>query len=721
MPDPLRSAPSPDRAATTPRRRLLILARELTLGGAAWMAIRLARRLSAGFDVELLILGPAEPVMLDAVPANVALHRAGAGLPECIAWRAERTVLGPVLLAAAGLPAGLRGRRFDVLLSTSILFSARACVAHALIDAPLKLLFLPDTALAEYPRLPLGRALAIDLAIRASDRVVSVSESLHAAMARACPPLRERPLTVLPPPLDEHLLVAAAPAHLADAAGRSVQLLTIARLVQGKHVLDCLRIHHVLRLQGLDIVWHVVGDGEERGRIATEIERLGMGDAFLLHGAQQDVIAWLQRADALVLFSDSEGCPTVVLEALHLGCPVITTAVYGVAEYVRDGDNGLIVPIDPLAVQQAVSRFAGDPALRRRLRAGVAARPVRGAIETQYTRFLKLLDTPMSTAPAGPLVSILIPTYAQAAVLDRAISSALAQSHPALEVVVIDDASPDDTARVCAAWAHDPRLRTVRNPRNLGRVANYRRALYELARGEWVLMLDGDDCLTDPDFVATACRLIAEQPAGEVVFVQAGHVSHFPDGSQPDRPTLPDFPEPWRILDGGEYLKLVFGTGFFTHLGLLYNRRAAIEADCYRADISSSDMESFLRLAQNGRVIVLNRTVGRWVQSTHGASASVPSRRVAENVLIFRAATEAAIARGRVARGDIEPALAAYQARTLAHLYHRAIEREPDGPASPMHLAQTILAIHPRLFLQPRILRLFAFAVLHRLRRGGPR
>jgi glycosyltransferase involved in cell wall biosynthesis len=82
------------------------------------------------------------------------------------------------------------------------------------------------------------------------------------------------------------------------------------------------------------------------------------------------VLRLFAAADASVLSSAWENFPHTVVEALAVGCPVVSTAVGGVPEVVRDGENGLLVPpSDPAALGAALSRFFADRALRERLAA----------------------------------------------------------------------------------------------------------------------------------------------------------------------------------------------------------------------------------------------------------------------------------------------------------------------------------------------------------------
>lgn len=99
----------------------------------------------------------------------------------------------------------------------------------------------------------------------------------------------------------------------------------------------------------------------------------------------------------------------------------------------------------------------------------------------------------MSTSPA--LVSVCIPTYRGGAYLAAAIESVLRQSLTDLELIVIDDQSPDDTEAIVRSF-DDPRLRYVRNERNLGPQGNWNRCL-ELAAGRYFKLLPHDDLLDE--------------------------------------------------------------------------------------------------------------------------------------------------------------------------------------------------------------------------------
>jgi glycosyltransferase involved in cell wall biosynthesis len=100
--------------------------------------------------------------------------------------------------------------------------------------------------------------------------------------------------------------------------------------------------------------------------------------------------------------------------------------------------------------------------------------------------------SPPGTA-RGELVSIVMPAYNAAATIVRSIESVLAQTHRALELVIVDDCSTDGTSAVIERFARaDARIRPLRQPHNAG-VAAARNAAIAAAYGDYVAFLDSDD------------------------------------------------------------------------------------------------------------------------------------------------------------------------------------------------------------------------------------
>ncbi|MFL5766256.1 MAG: glycosyltransferase family 4 protein, partial [Actinomycetota bacterium] len=164
----------------------------------------------------------------------------------------------------------------------------------------------------------------------------------------------------------------------------------VGRLVAHKQV------DHILEAIARVPEWEldVVGDGPERERLVSFAARLGLTERVTFHGdvSHERVGRVLAASDALILASDYEGLPHVVLEALAVGTPVVAPVVGGVGDVIEDGVSGLLTgsahPEDLAAALQALC----DPELGERLRAGAAAAGKRWTFERTADDVLDLVE-----------------------------------------------------------------------------------------------------------------------------------------------------------------------------------------------------------------------------------------------------------------------------------------------------------------------------------------
>jgi glycosyltransferase involved in cell wall biosynthesis len=129
-------------------------------------------------------------------------------------------------------------------------------------------------------------------------------------------------------------------------------LLAVGQLKEKKGFTHLLHACRLLKEQGYTFQCHIVGDGPDRKVLTNQIQQLGLGDTVTLCGAlpHQDVIQKYREADIFVLpcitgqDGDRDGIPNVILEAMAMELPVVSTRHSGIPEVVVDGINGLLVP-----------------------------------------------------------------------------------------------------------------------------------------------------------------------------------------------------------------------------------------------------------------------------------------------------------------------------------------------------------------------------------------
>jgi len=189
-----------------------------------------------------------------------------------------------------------------------------------------------------------------------------------------------------------------------------------------------------------------------------------------------------------------------------------------------------------------------------------------------------------------PMVSVVIPCYRHSQYLHQSISSALGQTFPDLEVIVVDDGNEpeeaDDIWTTVISYASDD-VRLVRLPRNSG-LAAARNAGIEAARGAWIVPLDADDCI-EPTFVEACLAAIKLNPRE---FAYCDSLLWWPDTGKEQE------------LDADEYSFADMLNRLTWPCTILYARNAWREAGGYKTAMSEAggweDWEFAVTLGENG-------------------------------------------------------------------------------------------------------------------------
>jgi len=172
-------------------------------------------------------------------------------------------------------------------------------------------------------------------------------------------------------------------------AERPREILAVGRLVEKKGFNMLIQACAVLRVRGIRFHCTIIGDGLLWDSLTALVSRHRLDELVTLAGPrpQPDVIAALHNAAVfaapcvVATDGDRDGLPTVVVEAMALGTPCVSTDVTGLSEVVRDGATGLLVPQRaPEALADALTRVLDDGALRVLL-AENARRQIEGSFD----------------------------------------------------------------------------------------------------------------------------------------------------------------------------------------------------------------------------------------------------------------------------------------------------------------------------------------------------
>jgi L-malate glycosyltransferase len=291
---------------------------------------------------------------------RVVAELRGCGIETKVIRQPHRRFLGCFREAAEFL----RGRRIQILHS-------HKSKDHILALLLAKRLRIPHTVrtvhgLPEPTTLKDRLVYAADrkTASRAS-RLIAVSANLRSCLSRDIPTSK---IDVIRNAID--LQEVKSTLSKVDAKRRlgisahSFVIGTAARLVPVKRLDLLLAATELVSQQVSTLAVVIAGEGRERRRLEAQISGRRFGEQVHLLGHRHDVYDVLRAIDLLLITSDHEGLPTVLLEAMALGIPVVSRRVGGIPEVIDNGVNGILVDSNgPEDIARASLRAWGDASL----------------------------------------------------------------------------------------------------------------------------------------------------------------------------------------------------------------------------------------------------------------------------------------------------------------------------------------------------------------------
>jgi glycosyltransferase involved in cell wall biosynthesis len=217
-------------------------------------------------------------------------------------------------------------------------------------------------------------------------------------------------------------------------------------------------------------------------------------------------------------------------------------------------------------------------------------------------------------------VDVVVPCFNYARYLDFCVQSVLTQRDVRLRMLIVDDASPDNTPQVASRIAElDERVTYVRNEKNLGLIATANRGVMDWATADYVVLLSADDALT-PGSLARAAKLMDSRPEVALTFGMA--LMLHDDGPELKVEDVQNPPS--LVIPGKEFLRLTcaHGNGVPTPTAVM---RTAVHHRIGGYDPRfkhTSDANMWMRAAAVGSVAVINAVQAfyRWHHSNMSAA-----------------------------------------------------------------------------------------------------
>jgi glycosyltransferase involved in cell wall biosynthesis len=230
---------------------------------------------------------------------------------------------------------------------------------------------------------------------------------------------------------------------------------------------------------------------------------------------------------------------------------------------------------------------------------------------------------------------VFVPCYRYGHFLRECVESVLSQSDVNVRVLIIDDASPDNTAEVAAALAcKDQRINVIRHSTNKGHINTYNEGI-EWASADYMLLLSADDYLL-PGALARAANLMDAHPEVGFTFGNVIELSDHGNKTQTKSVIKATKGPDRRILEGRELIELTGAEGNqVTTCSAVVRTELQKRIGGYRHELPhTGDMEMWLRFAAHSSVGFIFACQG--VYRRHSASMSAAYYSVSDGRTIYR-------------------------------------------------------------------------------------
>ena len=222
------------------------------------------------------------------------------------------------------------------------------------------------------------------------------------------------------------------------------------------------------------------------------IEEHGLTDKIVFLGEKENPRDYFTSGDIFFLPSREDPFPLVCLEAAECGLPIVCFEDAGGIPGFVEKDAGIAIPfLNIEAAADALEKLITNKNVR--VEKGRTARTKllqRHSVNIAAPGILQICNSVMKS---NPLVSVIVPVYNHARFLNERIDSILNQSFRDYEIIILDDASTDNSLEIAKSYEWHPAIKVVRNKANSGSPFLQWQKGINLAKGKYIWMAEGDD------------------------------------------------------------------------------------------------------------------------------------------------------------------------------------------------------------------------------------
>lgn len=343
---------------TNKRKKILFIHETLHGGGAEKVFVDLIRRFDReNYDVSLLLL-KGIGVHMSSLPSwlrTLVLYKAKTSLVHKVRWhfRGSRD-----LMLKRDLNKILQDESFDTIVS---FLEGPAMKAHYFImeRAKRNVSWVHVNLEVNHWTRYMFRNTAEEAAMYSEmDEIAFVSQGALDAFVHKFGV--KRPMRVIPNVIDNEAIRLRANEEVIPTS--KFTIINVGRLASQKRQDRLILTAKLLKAMGLDFEVWILGTGPMEQELKSMAKKEGVANEVKFLGFQTNPYTYIKAADMFLLTSDTEGWPTVICEALSLGCPVVSTRVTGSEELLGAG-AGILTSKEPEEISKTVYELATSPDL----------------------------------------------------------------------------------------------------------------------------------------------------------------------------------------------------------------------------------------------------------------------------------------------------------------------------------------------------------------------